>query len=64
MLTIPGQLMSIFLMLMLVPDVGMRQNNGYAWYSRRALLLRAPSRRRREDADVEHSKQERVADEP
>ena len=37
-LTIPATFMSIFLMLMLVPDVGMRQNNGYAHYSRERLL--------------------------
>ena len=32
-LTIPATFMSIFLMLMLVPDIGWRQNNGYAHYS-------------------------------
>jgi cytochrome c oxidase subunit 4 len=32
-LTVPASVMSIFLMLMLVPDIGMRQNNGYAFYS-------------------------------
>jgi cytochrome c oxidase subunit IV len=32
-LTIPASFMSIFLMLMLVPDIGMRQNNGYSFYS-------------------------------
>jgi cytochrome c oxidase subunit 4 len=32
-LTIPASFMSIFLLLMLVPDVGMRQNNGYERYS-------------------------------
>jgi cytochrome c oxidase subunit 4 len=32
-LTIPASFMSVFLMLMLVPDVGMRQNNGYSHYS-------------------------------
>ena len=32
-LTIPASFMSIFLMLMLVPDIGMRQNNGYGFYS-------------------------------
>ena len=37
-LTIPASFMSIFLMLMLVPDVGMRQNNGYSHYSRERLL--------------------------
>jgi cytochrome c oxidase subunit 4 len=32
-LTIPASFMSIFLMLMLVPDIGMRQDNGFARYS-------------------------------
>lgn len=40
-LTIPASFMSIFLMLMLVPDVGMRQNNGYAHYSEERLLYAA-----------------------
>jgi cytochrome c oxidase subunit IV len=31
--TVPASCMSIFLVLMLVPDIGMRQNNGYGWYS-------------------------------
>jgi cytochrome c oxidase subunit 4 len=37
-LTIPATFMSIFLMLMLVPDIGWRQNNGYAKYSYDRLL--------------------------
>jgi cytochrome c oxidase subunit 4 len=40
-LTIPATFMSIFLMLMLVPDVGWRQNNGYAHYSQERLLYAA-----------------------
>jgi cytochrome c oxidase subunit 4 len=40
-LTIPATFMSIFLMLMLVPDVGWRQNNGYAHYSEERLLFAA-----------------------
>jgi cytochrome c oxidase subunit 4 len=40
-LTIPASFMSIFLMLMLVPDVGMRQNNGYARYSRERWIYAA-----------------------
>src|SRR3990172_9046137 len=40
-LTIPASCMSIFLLLMLVPDVGMRQNNGYARYSQERLLYAA-----------------------
>jgi cytochrome c oxidase subunit 4 len=40
-LTIPASCMSIFLLLMLVPDVGMRQDNGWAWYSRERWLYAA-----------------------
>jgi cytochrome c oxidase subunit 4 len=40
-LTIPASFMSIFLMLMLVPDIGWRQNNGYAQYSEERLLFAA-----------------------
>ena len=40
-LTIPASFMSIFLMLMLVPDVGWRINNGYARYSRDRWLFAA-----------------------
>jgi cytochrome c oxidase subunit 4 len=38
-LTVPASFMSIFLMLMLVPDIGWRQNNGFARYSRDRLLF-------------------------
>ena len=44
-LTIPASFMSIFLMLMLVPDVGMRQNNGYARYSRERWVYAADPKR-------------------
>jgi cytochrome c oxidase subunit 4 len=40
-LTIPATFMSIFLMLMLVPDIGWRQNNGFAHYSGERLLYAA-----------------------
>jgi cytochrome c oxidase subunit 4 len=40
-LTVPASFMSIFLLLMLVPDVGMRQNNGYATYSYERLRYAA-----------------------
>ena len=43
-LTIPASFMSIFLLLMLVPDVGMRQNNGYARYSRERWMYAADPR--------------------
>ncbi len=38
-LTIPASFMSVFLTLMLVPDIGWRQNNGYARYSYERLLF-------------------------
>ncbi len=40
-LTIPASCMSIFLLLMLVPDVGLRQDNGWAWYSRDRWMFAA-----------------------
>ena len=40
-LTIPATFMSVFLMLMLVPDVGWRKNNGYAHYSYERLQYAA-----------------------
>jgi cytochrome c oxidase subunit 4 len=40
-LTIPASFMSLFLCLMLVPDIGLRQNNGYAKYSSERLLYAA-----------------------
>ena len=40
-LTIPASFMSLFLALALVPDVGMRQNNGFSHYSQERLLYEA-----------------------
>lgn len=40
-LTIPASFMSIFLMLMLVPDIGWRKNNGFAQYSDERLMYAA-----------------------
>jgi cytochrome c oxidase subunit 4 len=40
-LTVPASCMSIFLLLMLVPDIGMRQDNGFAWYSNQRLKFTA-----------------------
>jgi caa(3)-type oxidase subunit IV len=40
-LTVPATCLSICLVLMLVPDIGMRQNNGYAWYSYQRLMYTA-----------------------
>jgi cytochrome c oxidase subunit 4 len=37
-LTIPASFMSLFLLLMLIPDVGCRMHNGYAEYSEERLL--------------------------
>lgn len=54
-LTIPASCMSIFLLLMLIPDVGMRQNNGWAWYSRDRWLFAAdkPGVQRSDDRALE-----------
>jgi cytochrome c oxidase subunit IV len=51
-LTIPASFMSVFLMLMLVPDIGWRQDNGYAQYSRERLLYAAERR----DAEADKAK--------
>jgi cytochrome c oxidase subunit 4 len=40
-LTIPASFMSVFLMLMLVPDIGWRKDNGYARYSEERLRYAA-----------------------
>jgi cytochrome c oxidase subunit 4 len=40
-LTVPASFMSLFLLLMLIPDVGMRQNTGYARYSDERLYYAA-----------------------
>jgi cytochrome c oxidase subunit 4 len=55
-LTIPASFMSIFLMLMLVPDIGWRQNNGFARYSDERLLYAAdpPSVEHAEEQAAEH----------
>jgi cytochrome c oxidase subunit 4 len=50
-LTIPASFMSIFLMLMLVPDIGWRINNGYARYSEERWLY-AANPQQVEKADV------------
>ena len=55
-LTIPASFMSIFLMLMLVPDIGWRKDNGYARYSEERLLYAAdpPAIEAEEEAAAEH----------
>jgi cytochrome c oxidase subunit IV len=55
-LTIPATFMSVFLTLMLVPDIGMRQNNGYARYSYERLIF-AP------DPDVVEHEEAKEAEE-
>jgi cytochrome c oxidase subunit 4 len=55
-LTIPATFMSIFLMLMLVPDIGWRQNNGFAHYSYERLLYDA-------DPPAVESSEEKAAEE-
>ena len=59
-LTIPASCMSIFLLLMLVPDVGMRQDNGYATYSYERLLYAAdpPVVERVTEEELEHEEHE------
>jgi cytochrome c oxidase subunit IV len=56
-LTIPATFMSIFLTLMLVPDIGMRQNNGFAHYSRERLLF-APDPQSIEKKEMQEAKQQ------
>jgi cytochrome c oxidase subunit 4 len=55
-LTVPASCMSIFLLLMLVPDVGMRQNNGYASYSYTRYVYAAdpPAEVAHEEAEIQH----------
>jgi cytochrome c oxidase subunit 4 len=56
-LTIPATFMSIFLTLMLVPDIGMRQNNGFAHYSEERLLY-APDPQSIEKTEMQEAKQQ------
>jgi cytochrome c oxidase subunit 4 len=56
-LTIPASFMSIFLMLMLVPDVGWRINNGYARYSEQRWLF-AANPHKVESAELKAAKKE------
>ena len=56
-LTIPATFMSIFLTLMLVPDIGMRQNNGYARYSFERLLY-APDPPEIEKAEAKEAEEQ------
>jgi cytochrome c oxidase subunit 4 len=55
-LTIPASVMSIFLMFMLVPDIGWRKDNGFARYSEERLLYAAdpPAIEAAEEAAAEH----------
>src|SRR5262245_11201468 len=56
-LTIPATFMSIFLTLMLVPDIGWRQNNGYSRYSFERLLY-APDPPKVETSLVEDAEEQ------
>ncbi|MCI0335531.1 MAG: cytochrome C oxidase subunit IV family protein [Planctomycetes bacterium] len=62
-LTIPATFMSIFLTLMLVPDIGWRQNNGFARYSYERLLY-APDPPAIEHAEAEAAEEEMSHDSP
>lgn len=59
-LTIPASCMSIFLVLALVPDVGMRQDNGYSHYSEERLLYEAerPPQRPSDETEPPHHETE------
>jgi cytochrome c oxidase subunit 4 len=63
-LTIPASFMSIFLMLMLVPDIGWRQDNGFARYSDERLLYAAdpPAVEAAEEEAAEHQLQHDAAE--
>lgn len=54
-LTIPASFMSLFLILMLVPDIGWRMNNGFASYSEERLQHAAVPQTVRGDARAEHA---------
>lgn len=56
-LTIPASFMSVFLVLMLVPDIGWRQNNGFAHYSAERLLF-APDPPAIESKEMKEAKEE------
>jgi cytochrome c oxidase subunit 4 len=61
-LTIPASFMSIFLMLMLVPDIGWRKDNGYAQYSTERLLYAADPPKV-EESELHAAEQELSGDE-
>jgi cytochrome c oxidase subunit IV len=56
-LTIPATFMSLFLMLMLVPDIMWRQNNGFAHYSEERLLY-APDPPKVEKSELKAAEQD------
>ena len=61
-LTIPASFMSIFLMLMLVPDIGWRQNNGFARYSDDRLLYAADPQQAKADEHDDEAKRDHSHD--
>jgi cytochrome c oxidase subunit 4 len=62
-LTIPATFMSVFLTLMLVPDIGWRQNNGYARYSYERLLY-APDPEAVEETEATEAEEQMTNDAP
>lgn len=60
-LTIPASFMSVFLTLMLVPDIGWRQNTGYAAYSWERWLNSAEPAAA--EASVLHAAEEEISHE-
>ena len=57
-LTIPASCMSLFLVVALVPDVGMRIDNGYARYSRERWTYAAEPKPAVDKADADDEKPE------
>jgi cytochrome c oxidase subunit 4 len=54
-LTVPASFMSIFLLLMLVPDIGWRKDTGFARYSRDRWLHAAEPRAPHDRANAAHA---------
>jgi cytochrome c oxidase subunit 4 len=58
-LTVPASFMSLFLLLMLIPDVGMRQNTGYARYSDERLYYAAEPKVTEDATHATHSNEKK-----
>src|SRR5689334_25058049 len=58
-LTVPASIMSIFLMLMLIPDIGLR----YRWYSEERMLSAPVAEKKHEGQDAAHEEHPATGDE-